>query len=173
MSTATTLAPFDATGWLKWSEDEAAERIAPYYPAYLARRAQLDAAGMYPYNDHFRATLDGTGSRDEETLIYLLQGWHTLQGERAQLTAFIERGARKITPANVQSAPYGTLRGTVATVGRYSGAFRTGYAEREDVRLTTVYRGTHIGFIPPRKRNAHALDGREVYFLPNQKEASA
>lgn len=170
MST-TIIRPFDATGWLKWSEEEAAERIAPYYPAYLKRRAQIDRNGAYPYNDSFTGLIDGTGSDDEGTLIYLLQGWHRLQAEREQLTAFIERGAYKITPADVESQPCGTLRGTVANVGRYSGAFRTGYSEHEDVRLTTVYRGTAIGYIPPRKRTAYALDGREIYFLPNERTA--
>lgn len=164
MTTTTTLAPFDATGWLEWSEDEAAERIAPYYPAYIARRAQIDRNGAYPYNASFAAHIDGTGSRDEETLIYLLQGWHTLQGERAQLAAFIERGAYKITPADVKPG----MRGTVANVGRYSGTFRTGYQERHDVRLVTVHNGGGVGYIPPRKRTAYALDGREVYFLPNR-----
>src|SRR5690606_8772076 len=152
MTTTTTLAPFDATGWLKWDEDEAAERIAPYYAAYLARREQLDAAGLYPYNDSFLAPIARTGSKREVTLIYLLQDWHRLQMERAQLAAFIERGAFKITPADVKPG----MRGTVANVGRYSGAFQTGYAEYEDVRLVTVYRGTAIGYIPPRKRNAYA-----------------
>jgi len=69
MTTTTTLAPFDATGWLKWDEDEAAERIAPYYAAYLARREQLDAAGLYPYNDSFLAPIARTGSKREVTLI--------------------------------------------------------------------------------------------------------
>lgn len=169
MSTTSAVRPFDATGWLKWSEDEAAERIAPYYPAYLARRSELDTVGLYPYNDRFRATIDGTGSDDEGTLIYLLQGWHRLQGERAQLAAFIARGAYKITPADVKPG----MRGRVANVGRYSGAFRTGYEEFHDVRLVTVYNGTSLGYIPLRKRNAYALDGREIYFLPNQKEQNA
>lgn len=167
MTTATETRPFDATGWLKWSEDEAAERIAPYYPAYLKRRAQIDRNGAFPYNSSFSGLIDGTGSDHEGTLIYLLQQWHRLQVERAQLAEFIERGAFKITPADVAAQPHGALRGTVASVGRYSGAFRTGYEIREDVRLVTVYQGTAIGYIPPRKRNAYALDGREIYFLPN------
>lgn len=166
--TATTIEPrpFDATGWLKWSEGETAERIAPYYPAYLTRRLELDAVDLYPYNDSFRATIDGTGSDDEGTLIYLLQGWHILQGERAKLAAFIERGAFKITPADVKPG----MRGTVANVGRYSGAFRTGYEVFNDVRLVSVYNGRSVGYILPRKRNARVLDGREIYFLPNEKK---
>jgi hypothetical protein len=172
MTTTTETRPFDATGWLKWSEEEAAERIAPYYPAYLAIRARLDADGLYPYNDRFIGQIDGTQSKDEGTLVYLLQSWHTLQGERAQLAAFIERGAYKITPADVQSQPYGAMRGTVANVGRYSGGFRTGYEIRENVRVVTVYSGNSLGYIPPRKRNAFHLDGREIYFLPTQKEGT-
>lgn len=166
MTTATEARPFDATGWLKWSEDEAAGRIAPYYPAYLKRRAQIDRNGAFPYNSSFSGLIDGTGSDDEGTLIYLLQQWHRLQAERAQLAEFIERGAFKITPADVKPG----MRGTVASVGRYTGTFRTGYDTREDVRLVTVYGGTAIGYIPPRKRNAYALDGREIYFLPNEKK---
>lgn len=171
----TTQTPFSATGWLKMTLDERIALVEPFYSEFATLRAQMEAAGKYPYNDDFRGKIagidpehSGTSHDDEGTAIYLLQESHTVKRERVKLAAFIESGGYQITRESLieqgvsQAKP---LRGTAVVVGQYSGG--TGYVVYEDVRVFPY--GHRVVGIPKGKRTyGHSLsDGREIYFRPN------
>lgn len=172
----TTFAPFDPTGWTKMSIDERGALVAPFYADYLAARQALGAGKTTEdrtvYNDELTgripglaAATSGTTPENEQTGIYLLQTWHRITLERAELAAFVEAGAFRITFEDVPVS--GFLRGTAAVVGEYSGG--TGYRVYEDVRIKrTGFKGRSLVGLPKGRRTSgfDLSRGRELYFLP-------
>lgn len=172
----TTFAPFDPSGWTKMTIDERGALVAPFYADYLAARRTL-GAGKHTedrtvYNDEFVGRIPGLASitsgttpENEQTGIYLLQVWHRVTVERAELAAFVESGAFAITFEDVPATGY--LRGSAAVVGEYSGG--TGYRVYKDVRIKrTGFKGRSLVGLPKgRRSNGFDLSrGRELYFLP-------
>lgn len=161
---------FSAAGWLKMTAYERDALVRPFYADYLTRRAALESAGQYPYNDSFTGHIPGIAGDDESTGIYLLQMLHDREEMRARLAAFLARGARQITADDLPQtgAP---LRGTVAVVGEYSGD--TGYREHAGVRVVRVRPGLpYLAALPKGKRtNGISLSvesGARVYFLAEE-----
>lgn len=114
------------------------DQVRPYYDAYLVRRAQIESAGQYPYNDSFRGQIDGLKAateRDEDSAIYMLQKLHQINEDDARLAEFLAAGgvsADQIKPGEV-------WRGDVAEKGFYSGG--TGWNVTCNARLSRDSRG--------------------------------
>lgn len=106
-------------------------QVRDLQPAYNARRAELDAAGLYPYNDSFKGHLgtEFATDRDEDFAIYALQNLHDLDDLAAKVAAFKAEGAEPVEHLE------GVKRySRVARFGWYMGG--TGWAEFSDVRLS-------------------------------------
>lgn len=146
--TLTTITPFT---WDKSYDNN--EQVRPYYAAYLARRAELEAAGRYPYNDDFKGHIPGIEGDREDTAIYMLQTMHSLDEMRAQVSAFRDAGG--VVPDVPET---GSLRGDVAVWGWYSGG--TGFKILRDVRLVRHPHGRGLAYIPKGKRNPCILESQ-------------
>lgn len=129
-------------------------QIMPFYPAFTARYAELDAAGQYPYNDSFKGHLGIEDDKAEDTAIYLCQCLTHFHEDALKVHAFIEAGGRFLVAGD---RPEGRV--DVAMFGWYSNG--SGFRLHQDVRL--VY---HTGadkpymLLPKGKRtHGYALEG--------------
>jgi hypothetical protein len=104
------------------------DQVAPFYEAYTAVRAELEAAGKYNYNDSFKGRIVGIEGPNEDTAIYLLQTLHSIREMMAEVDAFVAEGA---TPIDTLNGP--TRFAKVMRYGWYLGG--TGLATYEDVRV--------------------------------------
>lgn len=121
-------------------------QVERFYPAYLARFEQLQAAGKYPYNASFRGHVSGIEGPDEDRAIYMLQ---TLRGVReVESTVAIHRAAgwRDMDPAELHSGP--VRFAGVAEYGFYMGG--TGFREWSNARLTMFH--SSMMLLPGRNR---------------------
>ena len=83
-------------GWT-WNRNyEDLEQVAEFYPAYLARYEELDAAGRYAYNDDFKGRIPGIGGEREDTAIYLLQGLRRQRETQGRIDGWLAEGFRVI-----------------------------------------------------------------------------
>ena len=130
------------------------EQVRPFFAEYSAVRAELDAAGEYPYNDSFRGRIPSLAAADgknEDTAIYLLQTMHGLDAVAVRKADFLAGGgvdAYSIEPGK-------PVRGTVVVYGFYVGG--TGWKEYEDARLVRDVRNRLL-IIPKGKRNGLRID---------------
>ncbi len=150
--TASSTEPFVFDGDFKNNE-----QVRPFFAEYSVVRAELVAAGEYPYDDSFKGripSLAGATDRDEDTAIYLLQTMHALDALAVRKADFLAGGGVSVETVNIGE----TVRGTVACYGFYVGG--TGWREYEDARLTRDKHGRII--VRPRgKRNGFLLsEGR-------------
>jgi hypothetical protein len=129
-------------------------QITPYYPAFTARMAELEAAGRYPYNAEFKGHLGVEDDKAEDTAIYLCQTLTHIHDDALKVNAFIAEGGRFIT---ADDKPTGRV--DVAMFGWYSGG--SGFRVHRDVRL--VYRpGAALPYalLPKgRRTNGFAIEG--------------
>lgn len=133
------------------------EQVRPYYADYAAVRAEMDAAGRYPYNDDFKgriASLAGTDDREEDSAIYLLQRMHELDALTVKIADFLASGG--VRADDLQEGEI--RRGTVVHYGFYMGG--TGWQQWEGARLLRTSRG--LAVLPKGKRTyGHSLtEGR-------------
>ena len=68
------------------------EQVAEFYPAYLTRYHELEAAGQYPYNDSFKGHIPGIEGPREDTAIYLLQGLRRQRAMNERITGWLAEG---------------------------------------------------------------------------------
>lgn len=131
------------------------EQVRPFFAEYSAVRAELDAAGEYPYNDSFRGripSLAATDGKNEDTAIYLLQTMHGLDAVAVRKADFLAGGG-----VDAYSIEQGKpVRGTVVNYSLYMGG--TGWKEYEDARLVRDVRNRLL-LIPKGKRNGLRIDG--------------
>jgi hypothetical protein len=121
------------------------DQVEAFYPAYLARRDELDAAGQYPYNDSFRGHVPGIEGADEDRAIYMLQTLHDVKAMTAQVEAFRAEGAE---PVESLAAPTRYTR--LMRFGWYMGG--TGLAVYDDVRVVPDGRGRPACILPKGRR---------------------
>lgn len=158
---------FDRSGWRRMTVEQREALVEPYWVAYLARRAVLDAAGKFPYDDDFKGCLPGldpatsrTTPEAEGTAVYLLQQRHRRTQDRAARDAFLAAGGRPVTAADV---PEGVqLRGDVAEFGFYTGG--TGFQVRRGVRVRGDGHG-RLFVLPHRARTRGVYLQGEVFIL--------
>lgn len=141
-----------------WDKDyQNHEQVRPYFKDYLRVRAEIRASGTYTYNDLFKGRIPGLAeSENEDTGIYMLQNLFRLDEKRDQMEAFVAAGGAPLTEFDLEGK---ILRGTLARHGWYSGG--TGYAERENVRVTVSQ--NRVMFKEPRQRS-----WRTEYASPEQ-----
>ena len=129
------------------------EQVRPFYAAYSTVRAELEAAGQYPYNDSFKGRIPGIEGPSEDTAIYLLQTMHDLDDMREKVAAF--------GGVDAATLPVGeTWRGDVAKYGWYMGG--TGWQVYKDHRIERNSRGDVL-LTAPRKRNGFYALGSVLF----------
>lgn len=130
------------------------EQVRPWMDAYREVRAELDAAGQYPYNDSFKGRIPGIEGEREETAIYFLQTLHNRDKDREQVEAF---GGTPVS--DLEWADGQVRRGDLCRYGWYVGG--TGFQVYTDVRVTPHQGGFRV--IPKGKRNGFRLDGNLLF----------
>ena len=138
------------------------EQVRRFYPAYAARRAELDAAGLFPYNDRFVGQIDGLEAvtpKDEGTAIYLLQLMHDRDAEDAREEEFLASGGVVLNLDELDT--HAILRGTFVHRNFYVGG--NGWTQYDEARLL-VSRG--LGSVLPKGKRTHGFQlhtGRILY----------
>lgn len=136
------------------------EQVRPYFDGYLARRAELEAAGQYPYNDSFKGHIPGLEGPNEGRGIYMLQQMYDRDEMQAKVDAFLADGGQ---PVDELDLPEGReLRGTLATFGFFMGG--TGYSE-QDVWLSRT--GDRVMIREPRARTKRWVSTPRMMFRPS------
>lgn len=69
-------------------------QVAHLWDAYAARRAELESAGEYPYDDSFKGHIEGlvADDRNETTAIYLLQVTRRVREYEGKVQALRDAG---------------------------------------------------------------------------------
>lgn len=132
-------------------------QVEPFYESYLARRAELEAAGKHPYNESFCGHIEGLSGPNEDTAIYLLQTLHERNQNERAAEAFMAGGGVEVDTSIEQ-----THRGVVARRGWYVGG--TGWEELGEGRLVVDEHG-RTTFIAKGRRNGVLLAGT-LYVKP-------
>ena len=137
------------------------EQVRDLQPAYSARRADLEAAGLYTYNDSFKGHLgvEFASDRDEDFAIYSLQKLHDLDDMARKVEAFKAEGGEVIE----------TLEGIkrfrkVARFGWYVGG--TGWQVFEDVRVVPRHGRPDVAIPKGKRTHGYDLSGGTVLGIP-------
>lgn len=97
-------------------------QVAHLWDAYAARRAELESAGEYPYDDSFKGHIEGlvADDRNETSAIFLLQVTRRVREYEEKVQALHAQGY--IEPVVPLDGDHLTKYASVALVGRqYSG----------------------------------------------------
>lgn len=143
----------------KWDYDDDDQTI-PHRAAYLARLAELEAAGEYPYNDSFRGHI-GYDGPSEDSMIYQLQSWKAREEHAAKLDALRAEGFRPLKADEITDTP--RKYAAVIEHGYYMGG--TGIRRYDDARL--LKSGCRSVFLIPKGNRTHGHHlGANVLVLP-------
>jgi hypothetical protein len=135
-------------------------QVEQFLPAFLARHAEIVAAGQYPYNDSFKGHLPGLeDSPSQDSAIYMLQGLKDRNEQDAREAALVAQGYEYVASVTgVQRFAHICLCPT----GRMNGD----WAEFREARLIGYDSGEPRAIIPKGKRTHGALiSGRRVLAL--------
>lgn len=148
------------------------EQVRPFLPAFEQRRAELCAAGRYPYNDDFRGHIgvDPTPhpptrnvyGTEEDTAIYLLQTLHKQVEQDEKLAARLAEGyepIERLDPGHIVKFRRVVLYSADRT------NFQGDWAEYEDARLVAVEDGRIRYLLPKGARTRGHLVTRDVLVL--------
>lgn len=133
------------------------EQVRPFMGDYRRVRAELEAAGAYPYNASFMGRIPGIIGPNEETAIYLLQTLHEIDEMNEKVRAFLASGGREVDELDE------VVRGTVVHYAFYSGG--TGWVQYDQARLVPRGGRPHAVLPKGRRVNGHLLHGK-VLFRP-------
>lgn len=134
-------------------------QVEEFLPAFLARAAELKAAGKYPYNDSFKGHVPGIEGPDEDSAIYMLKGLEELNKQNARIAELIAAGFQYITTLDKVSK---FRRVVLYPTNRMGGE----WAEFEDARVIPYEDGAPRALLPKGKRtNGHLVSGRAVLAL--------
>jgi len=133
------------------------EQVRQFYPAYLARYAELTAAGRYPYNDDFKGHISpDLSGKSEMTAIYLLQNTRHLEEHDAKVAERLADGWRELDRDDVTVTPE-RFAGVVEHGFCSNG---TGWREWPNARLLRAP-GCSVYVLPARARTqGHMTQGR-------------
>jgi hypothetical protein len=137
-------------------------QVEPFYPAYLAVRELILAAGGYPYNDLFKGRIPGLeDSPREDTAIYMLQTLRSVREMETQIAERRKAGWRDFAPDDL-AGDTPVRFAAVAQYGWYVG--ETGFRQWENARLARY--GTSVMILPGRSRTKGYLADGRLLVLP-------
>lgn len=135
-------------------------QVFPLLPAYLARLAELEAAGRYPYNDDFKGHLPGVAGKDEDTAIYRLQSLRGVHADAIKVNEAWDEGFRPLDPGTLSATP--TKVRALVEFGWYMGG--SGFRRSEEVRLVLYYGSVMV--MAKRARTHGRMAQGELLVLP-------
>jgi hypothetical protein len=143
------------TAWA-WNKDHKdLSQVEPFWPAYSAVRAELAAAGQYPYNDSFTGRIPGIEGPDEGRAIYMLQTLHSVREMELTIAQRRLDGWRDFDPGELAGAAKTIRYAGVAEYGWYMGG--TGYREWDDRPRLTPYGVSSVAVLTGKARTRGCL----------------